>query len=446
MSTEARTSARPCGINDWIALFRRIYLTQNYERSVHQLTLHLLEIAANLQKAALKRRDLDACRDVWLPKLFAWYCSLLSVLEISDIESHLWRKFPRACPFCLEDQCRCDPGAASSKRIITEKIQSLSEARSSEQPTTLTEWQLLFDQVYSQRTRGISLHAIDLDGAHKPGEVLLLLALLKLFEEISEFSEAIRLRSFYPDNLLNEAADVIASICGVSNVLPKAFGSESRIELDDVVWRRYSASCDTCHEPVCTCRERAVKERLSAAGVPEERKDSITGLFTRRQFDADLRRRFDAGDGRIALILFDCDDFKSINDTGGHLQGDAVLRYIGASLDRLAQGPCRSYRLGGDEFAVIMEDADPAEAQDFANRIHQTITSGLVPSIAEGPDYAVGLSMGVAFRLGGMESPDALYKQADELSYEAKRSGKNQVVFGSGPESPARDGLGAQPI
>src|SRR6266851_10241487 len=89
----------------WQEAFSKIYFeSQNYERSAHLILLHVFEEVLNLQKAAAKRNSFEECRDVWLPKLFAWYCALLKCLGFSTgVADHVWKKFPRACPFCLLD-------------------------------------------------------------------------------------------------------------------------------------------------------------------------------------------------------------------------------------------------------------------------------------------------------------------------------------------------------
>jgi len=105
------------------------------------------------------------------------------------------------------------------------------------------------------------------------------------------------------------------------------------------------------------------------------RTDALTGLFNRRHFDgvlAEQTRQALAWRTQLALLLIDCDAFKSVNDRFGHPAGDAVLAGMGRVLrESVRDGVDRAFRLGGDEFALVLPNLDGPSALRVARRIRQ---------------------------------------------------------------------------
>lgn len=437
---EPLTDAPPSGVGEhlaldrWIESFSDIYFyTQNHERSVHQLHLRLFEAALNLQKSALKRRSLTECSEKWLPKMFAWYCALLKALRISGLSALVWRKFPGVCPFCASPSCECKSN--ETKGIVDRSALSAIAVRDKKLcPSSLGEWQEMFQRIYAQSTRGISLHhPRGTDGRRG----LASNAFLKLFEELTELSEAIRLRPFYPDNLRNEVADVFATICGVANVLPTAFDGSTKINLGREVWRRYPGTCDTCRQRVCVCRHRGVSERLSSEGVREfERRDALTSLENREQYAIDRERCFSAPrDEVVAEMYFDCDNFKFFNnDTPGrHAQGDAVLVHVAQTATKHVGPYGKVFRLGGDEFSILFRCRDRQFILDGAQEVFSAIAQTPAPNISGGEAYSVSISAGLAFRSELMASPEDLSHHADDAQYKSKEAGKGRLTVSQSP-------------
>lgn len=158
--------------------------------------------------------------------------------------------------------------------------------------------------------------------------------------------------------------------------------------------------------------------------------DALTGLYNKRYLLDYLQREIDrsARYGRpLALILFDIDHFKSINDTMGHLAGDVVLRDLA---DRLRSKICKDdliARYGGEEFAAVLTEADRASAAELAEQLRQTVEA--LPFSFEGRPFAVTISLGVASIHGDeVVIPQELIRRADECLYRAKREGRNRVV------------------
>jgi diguanylate cyclase (GGDEF)-like protein len=161
--------------------------------------------------------------------------------------------------------------------------------------------------------------------------------------------------------------------------------------------------------------------------------DPLTGLFNRRRFDEELARelseskRFQRGG---ALLWFDLDDFKSVNDTHGHAVGDAVL----ISFAELLKSESRAYsalaRFGGDEFVMLMPGADHDEAIRAAERLLDLVGAHAVA--LDGSAVRLAMSIGVAFYPRDGETVEALLRAADSAMYESKRGGRGCVTaFGA---------------
>ena len=158
--------------------------------------------------------------------------------------------------------------------------------------------------------------------------------------------------------------------------------------------------------------------------------DALTGLYNKRYLMDYLQREIDRSTryGRpLALILFDIDHFKAINDSMGHLAGDVTLRELA---DRLRSKICKDdllARYGGEEFAAVLTEADRATAAELAEQLRRTVED--LPFTFEGRPHQVTISLGVA-SIDGDEvlTPQALIQRADECLYRAKREGRNRVV------------------
>lgn len=173
--------------------------------------------------------------------------------------------------------------------------------------------------------------------------------------------------------------------------------------------------------------------RTSQDFFDQARHDALTGAFNRRAFDEDWRegvldRRLD----NIALLLFDCDHFKAINDTYGHNVGDAVIQGIARSLQEALRADDRLYRIGGDEFATVMADTDAQQTQAVAERCLEHVLAH--DFMQYGLSEPVTISIGVAISevdpaQGSRISLTELQKRADLAMYAAKRPGGQKVMF-----------------
>jgi len=157
--------------------------------------------------------------------------------------------------------------------------------------------------------------------------------------------------------------------------------------------------------------------------------DALTGLHNRRHFETHLKAliaRYGEAERDIALLLFDIDRFKGINDTFGHDAGDDVLKEFAVRLRKAVRGFDLVARLGGEEFVVVMPETDAALANEAAERVRHDVESA--PFQARGAAIEVTVSVGVARFRGRGDTIDGMLKRADEALYRAKRSGRNRVV------------------
>ena len=165
----------------------------------------------------------------------------------------------------------------------------------------------------------------------------------------------------------------------------------------------------------------AYQEQLDAS-----RRDALTGLPNRRDFDARLAAeaaRARRHGGELTVCMIDLDGFKAVNDEHGHAAGDGVLRAVAGHLERL-RGEDTAFRLGGDEFALLLVGADCAGATVVVSRIAAAVAS-------DRDCMGTTVSWGLAALCDG----DALaaLEAADASLYEAKRS-----AHGAGASAPAR--------
>ncbi|HVX42138.1 MAG TPA: tetratricopeptide repeat protein [Gemmatimonadaceae bacterium] len=184
-------------------------------------------------------------------------------------------------------------------------------------------------------------------------------------------------------------------------------------------------------------RQRAVVESAPAVPRAAERElkvagpsDDLTGLLTRRPFvDAANRVLADRGPfATVSLIVIDVDHFKHVNDTHGHLQGDAVLRVVAGTLREVAAGMGIVGRYAGDEFVVLLPHTPIDEARDLAERLRATVARTAVPLRERSGSTTVSLSVGVASARPDTKDFEALFELTDRALYEAKRRGRNTVV------------------
>lgn len=161
-------------------------------------------------------------------------------------------------------------------------------------------------------------------------------------------------------------------------------------------------------------------------------KDTLTGLWNRKYLE-EMMQKFTAGKIKGTLMLLDLDNFKGINDTYGHVMGDAALIAFGRTLSRFVHSDDVVARIGGDEFAVFLKNAVGEEL--LSNRV-----AGLVKDVEKElgviriKDASSSVSIGISAMPKDGNTFIELYNNADKALYYVKRNGKNHFRFYTGEE------------
>jgi diguanylate cyclase (GGDEF)-like protein len=156
--------------------------------------------------------------------------------------------------------------------------------------------------------------------------------------------------------------------------------------------------------------------------------DGLTQIFNKRYFAEALDREIARASRyrrELSLVMFDLDHFKEVNDSHGHLAGDAVLKTLAHTIKTRIRTEDIFARYGGEEFAIILPEIDGHNAHQFAEKIRRIVET--TDFIFEATKIPVTISMGVATL--DLEEPAAvaLIKRSDERLYEAKAAGRNCV-------------------
>ena len=156
--------------------------------------------------------------------------------------------------------------------------------------------------------------------------------------------------------------------------------------------------------------------------------DGLTQIFNKRHFSEALAReiaRASRYHRELSMVMFDLDHFKQVNDTHGHLAGDAVLKTMALTIKSKIRTEDIFARYGGEEFAIILPEIDRHNAHQFSEKIRRIVEA--TEFRFEGTLIPVTISMGVATLDPEEPTPAALIKSADEHLYEAKAAGRNCV-------------------
>ena len=163
--------------------------------------------------------------------------------------------------------------------------------------------------------------------------------------------------------------------------------------------------------------------------------DALSGMPNRRHFFEQVDRelaRCRRHARPLSLILFDLDDFKSVNDTRGHAAGDAVIRAVGDLCGRIQRRHDFAARIGGEEFVVLLPETDLDGAAIVAERLRCELEHMPIPE--SGDSLYVTASFGVAEASAETDTVETFLARADRALYSAKHSGRNGVTI----ETPAQ--------
>ncbi len=171
---------------------------------------------------------------------------------------------------------------------------------------------------------------------------------------------------------------------------------------------------------------RRGRDRLVAELARVSSTDGLTGLANRGTFEhvaERLVRRAQIDEMPLALVLFDIDHFKQLNDTHGHAAGDQALRGFAATLQAQSRPTDLIARIGGEEFVAVMPGIGPDEAGAFAERVGEALRGQ-----HGGTEARLTVSAGVA-PMSPQDTVDALMREADQALYAAKGAGRDRVVL-----------------
>jgi diguanylate cyclase (GGDEF)-like protein/PAS domain S-box-containing protein len=239
-----------------------------------------------------------------------------------------------------------------------------------------------------------------------------------------EADEAIGLsaRELFPPGEFARLVEILGRYVGASLATGKAYERSGRHDLYEITMRRKDGSTFVAETQSSFVLDpggipmglRSIVRDVTARKEMERRleelsyRDPLTGCYNRRHLEnrrADLERPT----ARWACLVFDLDNFKAINDTYGHEEGDRVLRGFAHFLGRQHRADDILIRTGGDEFALIVRADSEAEAQNVASRLLEAATL----------DSPASFSMGVAFRRPA-ETLEATMARADRTMYASR--------------------------
>jgi putative two-component system response regulator len=215
---------------------------------------------------------------------------------------------------------------------------------------------------------------------------------------------------------------------GVDDFISKPFDQEELLarvragirngKLHDDLMRKASGS-QALNAQLATVNSRL--ERLSIT-------DELTGLFNRRHAMSRLEEQWSIAERHgkpLTIAMIDIDHFKKVNDTLGHIAGDAVLRQVAKILREQTRANDPVCRVGGEEFLIILAMQTWAEARIAAERCREAVEK--FEFEAGGTKLKVTISIGIATRLPTMEQVNDLLKASDAQLYIAKNAGRNNV-------------------
>jgi diguanylate cyclase (GGDEF)-like protein len=168
--------------------------------------------------------------------------------------------------------------------------------------------------------------------------------------------------------------------------------------------------------------------------------DELTRLFSKRHFNYCIERELAAFEKRgamLTLLMIDIDDFKEVNDSYGHIVGDAVLRDAASCFAKSIRDNDFAFRYGGEEFTVLLSSTDTEGGSVVAERIRETIENHV---FEEGTlNLRITVSIGLASCPRDAVSSRELLAVADAAVYQAKKAGKNKIFSASGDDASANN-------
>ena len=236
---------------------------------------------------------------------------------------------------------------------------------------------------------------------------------LKTIHEIKEDISNINLSSTSKDDISKLQEKLLKTVSKIEDTLEK----------DNCVLKDNHDECVNLHQQI-----QVLQENLNKA---EEEKsiDFLTGVLTRRAYEIEIQRienEYKVFNSKYALVFFDIDHFKLINDNYGHECGDVILETFAKILKKLTRVEDVITRYGGEEFIAIIHYKNFMEVKNYLSRAKNIITNNKF--IYKNLKLKVEFSAGVTFRKN-YNSYDEAIAAADKLLYKAKNEGRNKIIL-----------------
>ena len=227
-------------LDRWYVSLNAVYFHRNFDRRASDICLHLVEVIGGLSLLASNKVKPGVDPERQVPKALAWWLALCGKVGVRSVEQLLWYKFPRVCPYCQQakhDQEQCAEKKAAFPGPPWEDLAHIGQSQV--RPATLGAWQRMFNDIYPVAQ------------TDEYGPIF-----ARLYEELAELSEAVRVFPSVPGYFLSEAADVFAWLMRVQNLIDERGGRRRETRgtaLEQEFARSYPDSCTDCGRLVCSC-------------------------------------------------------------------------------------------------------------------------------------------------------------------------------------------------
>lgn len=226
-------------LDDLYKMVAYIYSDRNLSRPAAATFGHFVEVCGMLtiHDRSKKREGLDVADA--LCKALGWYFPLLAKMGVQSVEEIVFRKFPRVCPYCRKsphDEVNCKLVKGTDTTVNHAEVNRYFDKNWDNRPTSLNEWQDMFQEIYPRRVdeRGRSV--------------------IGLFEEVGELAEAVRVFEAHPKYFLGEAADTFSYLMGIANEHKlRAAQTDLPFSFEEEFVSRYPGLCLQCGSKLCVC-------------------------------------------------------------------------------------------------------------------------------------------------------------------------------------------------
>lgn len=243
----------------------------------------------------------------------------------------------------------------------------------------------------------------------------------KYYEQLVEI-ESLELNGSHLKQVkdINSSVSIESQIfCGDGSI------ARAKINLSMFAEPKYNAN-----QYICIIEDVSDQHRLSLELTRQARQDDLTGLSNRRAFKDHIK---DAAKRAIeenfihCLCFIDLDRFKIVNDTSGHIAGDAILQQVAKRLSSKIRKHDLLARLGGDEFGLILDCCEPERALKIADSLRIALTD--MPFVWQGKKFNIGCSIGIVAITSKSQDLEELLKAADLACHLAKEQGRDRVIL-----------------